>query len=136
MKKRRIVVTGMGVVSAFGNDVDSFYNDLLDGKSGVKKITEFDVEESCCDLCTCVVGVVSTKPGLTMNNQQEEGQYIALTGLVPVKVIGPIKKSDFIVPTANGLARAGKPEEIAHKIGVCNETNDSDDVKLVKCIIK
>lgn len=97
---------------------------------------EFDVEQSCCDLCTCVVGVVSTKPGFTMNNQVEEGQYIALTGLVPVKVIGPIKKSDFIVPAAEGYARAGKPDEIAYKMGVCNESNDSADVKLVKCIIK
>jgi 3-oxoacyl-[acyl-carrier-protein] synthase II len=45
MKRRRIVVTGMGIVSAFGSDVDKFYNDLLNGKSSVKKITEFDVSE-------------------------------------------------------------------------------------------
>ncbi|MBI5346749.1 MAG: beta-ketoacyl-ACP synthase II [Chlamydiae bacterium] len=44
-KKKRIVVTGMGVVSCFGNDVDHFYNELLLGKSGVSDIVEFDVSE-------------------------------------------------------------------------------------------
>lgn len=43
--KKRIVVTGMGVVSCFGNDVDAFYENLLLGKSGIAPITEFPVEE-------------------------------------------------------------------------------------------
>lgn len=45
MKKRRIVVTGMGVVSCFGTDVDAFYEALLAGKSGIVPIEEFDVTE-------------------------------------------------------------------------------------------
>ncbi|MEI8366205.1 MAG: beta-ketoacyl-ACP synthase II [Parachlamydiaceae bacterium] len=45
MKKKRIVVTGMGVVSCFGNDVDTFYAKLLEGKSGAKIITEFPCED-------------------------------------------------------------------------------------------
>ncbi|MCL7051255.1 hypothetical protein MKW94_008447 [Papaver nudicaule] len=40
--KKRIVITGMGVVSVFGNDVDSFYNRLLEGGSGVSLIDRFD----------------------------------------------------------------------------------------------
>jgi len=43
--KRRIVVTGMGAVSCFGQDVDAFYENLLQGKSGVKTITGFDPAE-------------------------------------------------------------------------------------------
>ncbi len=45
MKKKRIVVTGMGVVSCFGTDVDVFYNQLLAGKSGIRPIQEFPCEE-------------------------------------------------------------------------------------------
>ncbi len=45
MKKNRIVVTGMGLVSCFGCDVDHFYNQLLAGESGVVPITEFPCEE-------------------------------------------------------------------------------------------
>lgn len=41
--KKRVVVTGIGLVSCFGTDVDVFYNSLLEGKSGVKPITKFDV---------------------------------------------------------------------------------------------
>lgn len=45
MKRKRIVVTGMGVVSCFGNDVDHFYNMLLQGKSGIKLIEKFPVAD-------------------------------------------------------------------------------------------
>src|SRR3990167_40097 len=44
-QKRRVVVTGMGVVSCFGNDVDLFYEQLLAGKSGIVPIEEFPCEE-------------------------------------------------------------------------------------------
>jgi 3-oxoacyl-[acyl-carrier-protein] synthase II len=45
MSRKRVVITGMGVVSCFGQDVDVFYQNLLAGNSGVKKITEFPCEE-------------------------------------------------------------------------------------------
>lgn len=44
-KKKRIVVTGMGVVSCLGNDVDQFYEQLLQGQSGVVPIDRFDVSD-------------------------------------------------------------------------------------------
>lgn len=44
MAKKRIVVTGLGIVSCFGNDVGEFYKSLLEGKSGVSLITEFPCE--------------------------------------------------------------------------------------------
>lgn len=44
-KKRRIVVTGMGIVSCFGTDVDQFYANLLEGKSGIRPITAFPCED-------------------------------------------------------------------------------------------
>lgn len=45
VKKKRIVITGMGVVSCFGTDVNQFYNALLAGKSGVRPITNFPCED-------------------------------------------------------------------------------------------
>lgn len=44
MVKKKVVVTGMGVVSCFGNDVDHFYNQLLAGKSGIVPIQGFPCE--------------------------------------------------------------------------------------------
>ncbi|XP_076939506.1 3-oxoacyl-[acyl-carrier-protein] synthase I, chloroplastic-like [Bidens hawaiensis] len=43
--KKRVVITGMGVVSVFGNDVDTFYLRLLAGESGIGSIDRFDVSE-------------------------------------------------------------------------------------------
>ncbi len=45
MAKKRVVVTGMGVVSCFGNDVDQFYQALLEGKSGITPIDQFPCQE-------------------------------------------------------------------------------------------
>lgn len=42
MKRPRVVVTGLGIVSCFGTDVEEFYSCLLQGKSGVNPIASFD----------------------------------------------------------------------------------------------
>ncbi len=39
---RRVVVTGMGIISPLGNDVHTFWSNLIHGKSGVDRITCFD----------------------------------------------------------------------------------------------
>lgn len=43
MKGRRIVVTGLGMVTPLGNDVDSTWQGLLEGKSGINALDHFDV---------------------------------------------------------------------------------------------
>ena len=43
--KKRVVITGMGLVSVFGSDIDTFYNKLLDGVSGISTIDRFDASE-------------------------------------------------------------------------------------------
>jgi 3-oxoacyl-[acyl-carrier-protein] synthase II len=40
--ERRIVITGLGVVTPLGNEVETFWNNLVNGKCGVEKITSFD----------------------------------------------------------------------------------------------
>lgn len=42
MKKRRVVVTGLGAVTPIGNDVQTFWEGLLEGRNGVDLITHFD----------------------------------------------------------------------------------------------
>ncbi|MDP5253694.1 MULTISPECIES: beta-ketoacyl-ACP synthase II [unclassified Vibrio] len=42
MSKRRVVVTGMGMLSPVGNNVDSSWKALLDGQSGIVNIEHFD----------------------------------------------------------------------------------------------
>ena len=42
---RRVVITGCGVISSLGQDVDTFWKNILDGKSGVSRIESFDTSE-------------------------------------------------------------------------------------------
>lgn len=45
MTAKRVVITGMGCVTPIGNNLRSFWQSLTTGKSGVDKITYFDVSE-------------------------------------------------------------------------------------------
>jgi 3-oxoacyl-[acyl-carrier-protein] synthase II len=40
--KHRAVITGMGVVSPVGNNLEEFWNNLIEGKSGIGLLTRFD----------------------------------------------------------------------------------------------
>lgn len=42
---KRIVVTGLGVVSSIGIGKEPFWNALINGKSGISKITSFDTKD-------------------------------------------------------------------------------------------
>ncbi|CAM6096826.1 unnamed protein product [Calypogeia fissa] len=53
-KDRRVVVTGMGMVTPLGHDADTFYDNLLEGRSGVSEIQGFD----CADFPTRIAGEV------------------------------------------------------------------------------
>ena len=45
MSQRRVVITGLGQVSPVGNDVQTAWNNLLSGKSGIGLITRFDASD-------------------------------------------------------------------------------------------
>ncbi len=42
MKRRRVVVTGMGAITPIGIGIDNYWSALLEGKNGVDLITKFD----------------------------------------------------------------------------------------------
>ena len=44
MSKRRVVITGLGMLSPLGNSVFESWRNILKGKSGVNNITKFDTE--------------------------------------------------------------------------------------------
>ncbi|MBP3964549.1 beta-ketoacyl-ACP synthase II [Paenibacillus lignilyticus] len=43
--KQRVVVTGMGVMTSLGSDLNTFWGNLMEGKSGVSLVEAFDVSE-------------------------------------------------------------------------------------------
>lgn len=58
---RKVVITGLGIVCPVGTGIDYAWKNILDGKSGVRKVTEFDVS----DISSQIAGIVQrgTNPG-------------------------------------------------------------------------
>jgi beta-ketoacyl-acyl-carrier-protein synthase II len=47
---RRVVVTGLGAITALGSDLEEIWEKLLQGESGVRRITHFDPEDLPCQI--------------------------------------------------------------------------------------
>jgi len=47
---KRVVVTGIGLISSIGNNFESTWNNLISGTSGIKKITNFDTDDLSCKI--------------------------------------------------------------------------------------
>jgi 3-oxoacyl-[acyl-carrier-protein] synthase II len=50
MSKRRVVITGLGVVSPVGTGVSTAWENLIAGKSGITRITKFDPSNFACQI--------------------------------------------------------------------------------------
>ena len=55
---RRVVVTGIGLLSTLGNNLNDTWSNLKKGKSGIKKINHFDVSDLPCK----IAGYISNNP--------------------------------------------------------------------------
>jgi len=50
MEKRRVVITGVGVLSPCGHGLDGFWDGISSGRSGIKQITTFDTTDFPCTI--------------------------------------------------------------------------------------
>ena len=48
MDSRRVVITGMGVVTSLGCEIETFWRNLIGGKSGIAPVTLFDTTDTPC----------------------------------------------------------------------------------------
>jgi 3-oxoacyl-[acyl-carrier-protein] synthase II len=48
--ERRVVITGIGVVTPVGNDLETFWTSLKEGKSGIGRISAFDISQYDCQI--------------------------------------------------------------------------------------
>jgi 3-oxoacyl-[acyl-carrier-protein] synthase II len=54
MAKRRIVVTGLGIIAPTGNDVSTAWENVVGGRSGIGPITDFDVSDFATRFGGCI----------------------------------------------------------------------------------
>jgi hypothetical protein len=83
-----------------------------------------------------IAGVVSTNPAYMMNSDQEGGIYIALTGRVPCKVVGKIRKGDMLVASgAPGIATAEKNPALGSVIGKALQDYDGQTIGVIEVVV-
>jgi hypothetical protein len=78
-----------------------------------------EVTICAADACKRVAGVISTNPSYIMNGGLEAAHVatVALTGRVPCKVTGTVRKGDLMVSAGNGCARAEENPQVGTVIG-------------------
>ena len=106
---------------------------LADAAYAPGTVVEFggdaEVTAATEDMGVRVAGVVSTQPGYVMNDglEGENVVVLALTGRVPTKVTGPIRKGDMLVSNGDGRARAETLPRVGSVIGKAIENFDGED---------
>ena len=74
-----------------------------------------EITRSLKELSDNVFGVISTRAAYLMNGGAGENDThppVAMTGRVPVKVVGVVRKGDRLVSAGAGIARAAQPGEV------------------------
>jgi hypothetical protein len=87
---------------------------------------EKEVTVTSVDADRAVAGVVSTNPSYIMNAglEAEHVAIVALTGRVPCRVTGTVRKGDLMVSAGYGLARAEADPHVGTVIGKALENHE------------
>jgi 3-oxoacyl-[acyl-carrier-protein] synthase II len=96
---RRVVVTGMGAVTPIGNDVATFWSNLVAGSSGVRSIESFDPAR----VCSRIAGEVVDFDSSAVLDRKEQRRNDRFTQLA-------------LVAAAEALKDAGLPERLEGRL--------------------
>lgn len=76
MQNRRVVVTGLGMLSPVGNTAEESWKNLLAGKSGISKIEHFDVSDFSVKIAGTVKGFDANAWGINAKDQRKMDEFI------------------------------------------------------------
>jgi 3-oxoacyl-[acyl-carrier-protein] synthase II len=95
---RRVVITGMGLVSPLGNDLKSFWDNLSNGRSGIGPITLFDVTQYDCRIAG---EVRDFDPALAFKNPRDARRSDRFTQLAVAAAKSALADSGLTLPVTN-----------------------------------
>src|SRR5438132_192944 len=75
-KKRRVVITGVGIVSPNGIGNEACYKSMIDGIAAVKRVTEFDVSLFNTKIAAQVRDFDPVQLGLTWEEAMRMDRYV------------------------------------------------------------
>ncbi len=90
---RKVVVTGLGTINPLGNTVETSWNSLINSKSGISKITKFEVIDYPCKIAGTIDDSNITDEIVSLRDQRKIDRFITL-GLIAADEA--IKDSGFI----------------------------------------
>ncbi|HEY9677316.1 MAG TPA: beta-ketoacyl-ACP synthase II [Drouetiella sp.] len=70
MTKERVVVTGIGAVSSVGTGIEDFWKGIVEGRSGVKRVTTARVKEEMQSACKIAAEIVDFDPSKYLEPKQ------------------------------------------------------------------
>lgn len=76
MQKKRVIVTGVGVISPIGNEVNLFWDSLQEGISGIDRITSFDAADYDSQIAGEVKGFDPQSFGLTKKEVNRMEKFV------------------------------------------------------------
>ena len=95
---RRVVVTGLGTINPLGNNVESSWNALIKSKSGISKITKFEVNNYPCKIAGSIDDSKISEDIVSLRDQRKIDRFITL-GLIAATEA--IKDSGFVSENDN-----------------------------------
>ncbi|MBI3545482.1 MAG: beta-ketoacyl-ACP synthase II [Gammaproteobacteria bacterium] len=98
MSKRRVVITGLGIISPLGNGLEENWRHVVAGKSGITRVTLFDATGYASMIAGEVKNFDPTQHGITEKEARRMDRFIQL-GMVAA--IEAIKDSGLQVTEAN-----------------------------------
>ena len=109
MKKRRVVITGVGIVSPNGIGNENCYKAMIGGKSAVRRVTEFDVSLFNTKIAAQVSDFDPVALGLTWEESIRMDRYVQFA-LVAARMaledsrlnLGKVDRERMGVSLANG----------------------------------
>ena len=75
---RRVVVTGLGAITPLGNSVKNNWESLLLNKSGIKKITKFNVDGYPCTIAGTIEDSLIDEQIISQRDQRRNDRFITL----------------------------------------------------------
>ena len=97
---RRVVVTGLGTINPLGNTVDTSWNSLISSKSGISKITKFDVDSYPCKIAGSIDDSKINNEIVSLRDQRKIDRFITL-GLIAASEA--INDSGFVSGNENSF---------------------------------
>ena len=97
---RRVVVTGIGTINPLGNSVETSWNPLINSKSGISKITKFDVNNYPCKIAGSIEDSEINDEIVSSRERRKIDRFITL-GLIAANEA--INDSGFILDDESSL---------------------------------